>query len=284
MIRVLSLGAGVQSTTLLLMSCLGELPLLDAAVFADTQWEPAAVYQHLSWLTEYASKAGIPVHQVSAGNLRTESLLFLSNGVGVTNRVGVGGRWASLPLYVKGGGIMNRQCTKYYKILPVDRFIKRTLLDIEPGKRAADDSAELWIGFSADESKRLKKVKRRHKWQTIRLPLIHDVEPAAFQNGYRKMFHMGFDRFDCLSWLRLHGFAEPPRSACIDCPFRSDAEWLLLPPNEFADACAYDDALRMHGEELYVHRSCVPLREVVFDVKKNWDGVRDNECLGMCGS
>ena len=35
---VLSLGAGVQSTTVLLMSCLGELPKLDAAVFADTQW------------------------------------------------------------------------------------------------------------------------------------------------------------------------------------------------------------------------------------------------------
>ena len=37
--RVLSLGAGVQSSTLLLMACHGELEL-DAAIFADTQWEP----------------------------------------------------------------------------------------------------------------------------------------------------------------------------------------------------------------------------------------------------
>lgn len=35
MLRVLSLGAGVQSSVLLLMSCRGELPKLDAAVFAD---------------------------------------------------------------------------------------------------------------------------------------------------------------------------------------------------------------------------------------------------------
>ena len=38
---MLSLGAGVQSSTLLLMAREGELEL-DAAVFADTRWEPAA--------------------------------------------------------------------------------------------------------------------------------------------------------------------------------------------------------------------------------------------------
>lgn len=33
--NILSLGAGVQSTTVLLMSCLGELPPLDCAIFND---------------------------------------------------------------------------------------------------------------------------------------------------------------------------------------------------------------------------------------------------------
>ena len=46
-ISVLSFGAGVQSTTLLMMSLAGELPPLDAVVFADTGWEPRAVYAHL---------------------------------------------------------------------------------------------------------------------------------------------------------------------------------------------------------------------------------------------
>ena len=51
-IKVLSLGAGVRSSTVLLMSYHGELPLLDAAIFADTQWEPKAVYEHLEWLKQ----------------------------------------------------------------------------------------------------------------------------------------------------------------------------------------------------------------------------------------
>ena len=45
--HVLSFGAGVQSTTLLLLSCDGLLPRLDHVIFADTQWEPQAVYRHL---------------------------------------------------------------------------------------------------------------------------------------------------------------------------------------------------------------------------------------------
>ena len=42
-LRILSLGAGVQSTVLALMACDGTLPGLDAAIFADTGWEPPAV-------------------------------------------------------------------------------------------------------------------------------------------------------------------------------------------------------------------------------------------------
>ena len=38
-LRILSLGAGVQSSAVLLMSCDGVLPKLDCAIFADTGWE-----------------------------------------------------------------------------------------------------------------------------------------------------------------------------------------------------------------------------------------------------
>ena len=50
MMRILSLGAGVQSSTLALMIAHGELPPVTAAVFADTQWEPRKVYEWLDWL------------------------------------------------------------------------------------------------------------------------------------------------------------------------------------------------------------------------------------------
>lgn len=53
-LTVLSLGAGVQSSTLLLMACAGELPRPDVAVFADTGWEPSAVYR---WLHDVCQPA-----------------------------------------------------------------------------------------------------------------------------------------------------------------------------------------------------------------------------------
>src|SRR3954464_850519 len=74
-LRILSLGAGVQSTAVLLMALRGEFPdRPDCAIFADTGWEPAAVYEHLEWLEGEAEKGGVPVHRVSAGNLRQDLL------------------------------------------------------------------------------------------------------------------------------------------------------------------------------------------------------------------
>ena len=49
MLTIISLGAGVQSTTMALMAAHGEItPMPDCAIFADTGWEPKAVYDHLA--------------------------------------------------------------------------------------------------------------------------------------------------------------------------------------------------------------------------------------------
>jgi len=52
-LRVLSLGAGVQSMTMALMAAHGLMGHVDAAIFADTGAEPAPVYQHLRWLDRH---------------------------------------------------------------------------------------------------------------------------------------------------------------------------------------------------------------------------------------
>ena len=70
---LLSLGAGVQSTTLLILAARGDLEPLDGAVFADTGWEPAAVYTHLDRIErDIATPAGIPMHRICFGNIRDE--------------------------------------------------------------------------------------------------------------------------------------------------------------------------------------------------------------------
>ena len=49
--RIISLGAGVQSTAVALLAVHGEIPPVEHAVFADTGWEPKEVYDHFN-LTE----------------------------------------------------------------------------------------------------------------------------------------------------------------------------------------------------------------------------------------
>jgi 3'-phosphoadenosine 5'-phosphosulfate sulfotransferase (PAPS reductase)/FAD synthetase len=73
-LRVLSLGAGVQSSTMLLMACEGLIERPDCAIFADTGWEPGKVYRWLKVLEGHAAAAGIPLHRVAKGNLRADLL------------------------------------------------------------------------------------------------------------------------------------------------------------------------------------------------------------------
>jgi len=68
-LRVLSLGAGVQSSALALMIEHGEIPMVDCAIFADTGAEPEKVYEWLDYIT---SKVSYPVHIVQWRNLKED--------------------------------------------------------------------------------------------------------------------------------------------------------------------------------------------------------------------
>jgi hypothetical protein len=57
-------SAGVQSSTCLLLAAHREIPTFNAAVVADTGWEPRAVYRHLHRLTRIAERPGIPALNV----------------------------------------------------------------------------------------------------------------------------------------------------------------------------------------------------------------------------
>ena len=96
---ILSLGAGVQSTTLALLAARGELPLPEAAVFADTGWESAATYAHLAWLT--AELRGVlPVHVVRKERRDGGAAHIRDDALGVV--AGRLGRMATPPVFVKG--------------------------------------------------------------------------------------------------------------------------------------------------------------------------------------
>ena len=114
---VLSLGAGVQSTTLALLAAEGVLPKPDVAIFADTGWEPRAVMDHLARLTDTLTLAGIPVEVVQEGDLRADAL-DLNKPIKV-------------PAFVKNPdgsqGKQMRSCTDRYKLRPIRAEIRRRL-------------------------------------------------------------------------------------------------------------------------------------------------------------
>lgn len=233
-LRVLSLGAGVQSTTLALMAAHGQFGPLDCAIFADTGWEPRAVYDHLEWLMS-PNVLPFPVHIVSAGNIREQLI-----------NAGQGNRWASIPAFAKtvtpagaevpvldedkegelvevatrrttsetvSIGMIRRQCTTEFKIVPIRRKV-RELAGLTRKRSPSFPVVESWIGISTDEIVRAKLS--FEAWQVKRFPLIE----------------MRMSRRDCLAWLRRHDYPDPPKSACIGCPFHSDSLWRSMRDND----------------------------------------------------
>lgn len=262
MMRVISLGAGVQSTTLALMAAYGEIgPMPDCAIFADTGWEPKAVYEHLQRLKETLP---FPIHVVSSGNIRDDIL---------TQTNSTGQRFAAVPWFTENGGMGLRQCTNEYKLIPIRKKL-RELLGYSKGQRIPAKSVEVWIGISTDEIQRMKNA--RDKWQINRWPLIE----------------IRLSRQDCIKWLNKFGW-DAPKSACIGCPYHSDAMWRDMRDNDpvsWNDAIQIDLSIRDGGSKWrhkkFMHRSLKPLTEVDLSTPSDRGQVEFGfvqECDGMCG-
>lgn len=257
--RVLSLGAGVQSSAMLLMGLdgkFGDPP--DSAIFADTGWEPRAVYQWLSVLE--AEVAPFPICRVSNGNIRENASPMATRD---------GRRYLSIPAYLSDGGMGRKQCTKEFKLTPIWRKFR------EMGA-TAKNPFECWIGISTDEAHRQKPS--RVKYVVNRYPLIE----------------AGLSREDCANYLKARMGVVAPKSSCIGCPYHGDNYWARLrseSPDEFEDACKFDEEIRNgsgYRSQQFLHRSLVPLRSIQeFRHEKQGRMFLDgfgNECEGVCGT
>ncbi len=262
----LSLGAGVQSSALLLALQTGHIvdQPLRLAIFADTGWEPSAVYRHLDQLRAI-SKTPITITQLSPHATLREDIL--SGGNLSRRRTGTAKTFVDIPAHFKhpGGkrGLGQRQCTGPWKIVPVERAIRKDL-----GVQAISEKHPIrqLIGISADEWQRMKTHKNSN---------IENVYPLVDNN---------WDRQDCLDYLHEHWpELSPQKSACIGCPFHTSAYWLSLPEEEKQDAIEVDRAIRHMGEHpQYLHRSLIPLEDV-FAFAEMQPSLFDDDDLEECG-
>jgi len=297
-VRILNLGCGVQSTTVFLMAHEGLIPHIDHAIFADTQEEPAAVYQHLAWLRTVP--APVPIIHVGTVGRIGDDLLRGKNTTGQ--------RSASIPAFTapnvstgmpKQGcaqhakrriGKLRRQCTKEYKTQVVERIIRREIFGLAPRKSFPKGTLITQLfGISLDEKRRAVKIRGRFesiKWAEPAFPLIE----------------LRMTRADCQDWLRGRVPHETPRPACVFCPFKSAEEWARTrqDPEAWSRAVEVDAGLRVPGaiaqrvmnQPIYVHRSAIPLPMVDLESEAKKERERKRlplfeilECgEGMCGN
>jgi len=145
------------------MAAAGEItPMPRCAIFADTQDEPAGVYETLNSIRP---KLPFPLYRVTSGSLsdKVYSGKFI------------------IPSFGSRGGINFRRCTDRYKIEPIKRLI-REMFGMRP--------LTLWIGISLDEVHRMKpnKLKRiTNRWPLIELRKSrHDCEQWLSRHGFDK--------------------------------------------------------------------------------------------------
>ena len=269
--RVLSLGAGAQSTVMALMAESGEFGLEkpDIAIFADTGWEPPAVYEHLAWLKEQVS---FEIRVVSAGDIKEN----LKKGV-----MPDGSKFIGIPVFLQKSdgepGLMRRQCTTQYKLKPIHQEL-RSIFELNPRQPVPKGvRVEMWIGISVDEAARAKPS--REDWIRKRFPLMD----------------LGFSRAQLHLWFQeRYPDRTLPKSACIGCPYHSDGVWKDLKenaPESFMEAVEVDIDLRSNpnitaltpNAKAYLHRSRKPLALVDFDGVKGYQDLMDDECEGLCG-
>jgi len=264
-LRVLSLGAGVQSTALALMIEKGELPMVDCAIFADVGAEPKLVYEHLDWLEKQLS---YPIHRVQFRDLKQD---MIDASLGKY-------KFMAIPLFIKNmetnkKGILRRQCTYDYKIKPVQQKV-RELLGYKKGERVVKDTkVEMLMGISWDELQRQK---------INQIKYITNVYPLIDKQ---------IRRYQCLRWMEDNNYPEPPRSACTFCPYHSNLDWNEIKKNkeEWEEVIKIDEMVRHSAkanknDEVFIHKSCVPLKDAdLRSAEEKGQYSLLDECEGMCG-
>lgn len=269
--RILMLGGGRQSSGLVERSVEGIDPRYDLVLFADTKDEPKYVYDQVAYLKQRLETINTPLVTIEPpqGKGLMETTMTLGQS-----------RYAKMPLYVPdvkhGYRQLPRQCTNEFKIAPCDRYVRQWLFErghgykTKKGAVCANRSVfvDVAFGFGADESYRVNRKPFPVGWKRKIFPLYEE----------------GLTTPQLVAWLQQRGLPVAKKSSCIECPYHEDAYWMYLNRElheDFERVCVFDDFLRTPAakrslfrgirDDVYLHPSCMPLRDVDFE---HWKSIR----------
>ncbi len=232
--KILSFGAGMQSTALALMSCENAMaggdvphplvPIYDDVVFCDLGFEPPWVMAQVEFVRKACESVGIRFDVLEAPLHRD-----LMEDFGERRMVSI--PWWTL----KDDGHkskMPRNCTIDYKVKVISKFVRWELLGYRKGQRLRDEDKkahEMHMGFSYEEQKRCK-----------------ESPNPMFVNKF-PLVDMGLVRADNYAYIRDVWGLETKASACTFCPFHTNYFFGYLKDNEpatYSGLIEVDELLR----------------------------------------
>ena len=248
-VKILSCGAGMQSTALALMACENVreprkhplVPVYDLIAFCDLGMEPPWVMDQVEFIRVACREAGIRF-EILRSPLYEDYLRDFGKR-----------RVVSIPFWTldEDGkkGKMMRNCTMDYKINLIQKYVRWEILGYKKGQRTrpADIKAhEMHIGFSTEEKRRC--GENPHRMFINRFPLVE----------------MGLERKDNYAYIRDAWRLETKASACTFCPFHRNYFFADLKQNhmgQYRDLVEFDEMLEREQpntkirSKLYVSRS-----------------------------
>lgn len=235
--KILSCGAGMQSTALALQSCANaravmsgmplafpKVPIYDAIIYCDLGIEPVWVPDQVKFIEATCKDCGVPFY-ILRSNLYQDYMKNFG-----TNRV------SAMPFWTinedgKEGCIQRRACTVDYKIVMIQKFVRYQLLGYRPYQHLRPEDVgthELHIGFSKEESKR--SFPSRHR---------------MFKNCY-PLIEMGWERKDCYRYNLEDWGLDSKASACLICPYHKNYFFHYIQrnyPDDYASVVDFDEML-----------------------------------------
>lgn len=229
-----SYGGGVQSVAIGVLIAQGLLPVPDFAAIADTTYELPSTWDYLRLhMQPMLDQLGLTIHVVERSYSNVD--LYGMNGD------------LLIPAF-SSTGKLRTFCSGEWKGLAIRRWLRER---VGPGRRLRIAN---WIGYSADESERVKPS--NVKWLANAYPLLH-------------LLPRPLDRDDCIEVIKAAGLPVPRKSRCWLCPNQTQTEWQEVHddfPEQFRMAVEMENAITERDDAggLWLSRHRRPLDSVDF--------------------
>jgi len=274
--KILSCGAGMQSTALALMSCENalaaskgrafpneEVPIYDLVIFCDLGMEPSWVRKQWEFIVSSCKSVGIETVK-----LDTDLYGHLMKNFGERRTVSI--PWWTLRDDGKKSK-MPRNCTVDFKVEMISKYIRWQVLGYRKGQRLKDcdiKTHEMHMGFSTEEARR-----------------CNESPNLMFVNKF-PLVKMQWTRAESYAYCLDVWGLDTKASACTFCPYHRNYFFKYLKenlPREYAELVQIDHLLRDKNpkppmdSDLYISRSRKRLEDLT---PEDCD---DAQCFEYCG-